>query len=304
MRVEHRFLTSGSNNSAIKKAISILDQFLIKYIYKEDLESVIPSFRYKLEIKIYEDEECFDELVNKLKPFDFLHQIGSVYEKSDIKKAQWFWIITGEYQYPQPEADFGYFNATFNLNNYCPTCGIGKFQNNPFRLKIIPKQPKNQFWGLHWEHDAIFVRSTAQELINKEKLKGIEFKEVVLHKKNRIIEGHHQMIINPELEKGLITENLNTVTCKFMNEEGTNLSEGWRNSRDSKFCGRVKYNFPKRGGVTINKSVFKEAPEIVKSNEWFGSGASAFQLVIVSKRIKELIEVNKLKGLKFTPIFH
>jgi hypothetical protein len=304
MRIEHRFLTSSGNNRNIKKAISILDRFAIKYVYKKDLESIITSFKYNLEVKLYEDEEHTDELIRKLKSFDFLHQVGTVYEKVDITNADWFWITSGEHQYPQPEDDFGYLNVTFNLDNYCSTCGIGKTQNNPFRLKTIPKQPKNQFWGLHWEHDSIFVRLVAKKIIESERIKGVEFKNVVLHKKNLNIGDFDQLIINTELEKGLITGNLKTVTCKYMNEEDITLSEGCRNSKDSNFCSRLKHNFPIRGGLTFNKSVFNGVPEIVKSNEWFGSGANAFKLILVSKRMKELFESNKLKGLKFTPIFH
>lgn len=304
MRIEHRFLTSSGNNRNITKAISILEKFSKKYIYKEDLECVIPSFKYSLEIKLYEDEEHIEELIQKLSSFDFLHQIGTVYEKIDIKNAEWFWATTGEYQYPQPEDEFGYLNASFNLINYCATCGIGKIQNNPFRLRSDPKQPKNQFWGLHWEHDSIFVRPIAKRLIESENIEGVEFKNAILDKKDLQIEDFDQLIIKNELPNGLITKNVKTVTCKFMNEEDKELSESWRNSKDSNFCGRIKYNFPVRGGLTFDKSIFQGMPEIVKSKEWFGSGASAFKLVLVSKRMKKLIESKKLKGLKFTPIFH
>lgn len=58
------------------------------------------------------------------------------------------------------------------------------------------------------------------------------------------------------------------------------------------------------GGYMFDKGIFYEAPDIVESEEYFGSGASAHKLQIVSKRFKEIAEKNKLKGLSFTPIVH
>jgi len=304
MRIEHRFLSWSENNRAIKKATLLLDKFSKKYSYEEDLESALPSSKYGLEVKIYEDEDHSAELIQKLKSFDFLHQVSAIDEKKDIKNAQWFWMSSGAYQYPQPEDNFGYLNTSFNLDKYCSTCGMVKTQNNPIRLKKIPKQHKKQFWGVHWIHDAIFVRPEARKLLESEKIKGVTFKKVMLHKKNSEIVDFYQLIINTELDKGLVTEDLQTVTCKYMNEEDVEFEESERNSKDSNFCGSIKYHFPIRSGITFKKSIFEGAPEIVKSKEYFGSGAKAFKLTLVSKRIKELIEVNKLKGLTFRPMYH
>ena len=54
----------------------------------------------------------------------------------------------------------------------------------------------------------------------------------------------------------------------------------------------------------FDKSIFNSDFDIVQSKEYFGSGASANRINIVSKRFKELVENNKLKGLSFTPIMH
>ena len=40
------------------------------------------------------------------------------------------------------------------------------------------------------------------------------------------------------------------------------------------------------------------------SNEYFGSGGSAHRLIILSKRIYEIIIKNKLRGIRFEPIMH
>src|SRR5690606_7286472 len=109
----------------------------------------------------------FYELKKEIDRYDVKPQIGTYYEKSDINEAKWFITSTGEYQYPQPEDDFGYLKATFNLDNYCRLCGIGKVQNAPFRLKAEPKQYNNQFWGLHWEFQSVFVRQETKSILEK-----------------------------------------------------------------------------------------------------------------------------------------
>ena len=58
------------------------------------------------------------------------------------------------------------------------------------------------------------------------------------------------------------------------------------------------------GGYLFDKQIFNKDFDIVESYEYFGSGASACKLQIVSKRFKEIVEKNKLKGAFFEPIMH
>ena len=179
MRIEHRYLTFERNARLVK----LLDKLMVKYSLTDKwLDST--TNLYVLEFHLYEDDPRFSELKGAIKKFGIDAQIGTDYEKTDFESADWFIAITGEYQYPQPEDDFGYIKATFNTDNYCRHCGIGGIQNAPYRLKSEPKQTKMQFWGLHWEFEAIFVRPVTKALLEKEKFSGIRFSKPVLHKKN------------------------------------------------------------------------------------------------------------------------
>jgi len=222
------------------------------------------------------------------------------FEKNQRLLINWFHISTGEYQYPQPEDEHGYLRATFNLDNYCSNCGIGRIQNAPFRLRTTPKQPNNQFWGLHWIHDAVFVRSQAKRILEMEHVRGISFSKPVLNKKGEEVEDLWQMHIQTELSQGIDDHNLSKEICEYM-EDKKSIEAG--PPKLIHYCGRVKNNFPRRGAITFSQSSFQNMPDIVRSNEWFGSGGMAMQLPIVSKRIKQLVEKNKLKGLAFVPIF-
>jgi hypothetical protein len=296
MRIQHRYLSYYKNESLLK----LLDQLSIHYKVEERSFDE-QTHLYVLEFFLYEDNPRFSMMKEALQGFGIEAQVGTMYDKEDVAKANWFYVTVGEYQYPQPENAFGYLRATFNLDHYCDNCGIGKSQNAPFRLKTTPKQPNNQFWGLHWEHDAIFIRSEAKGILESENIMGISFSKPVLHKKGVEVEDMWQMHIKTEIGAGIDSYNLTKETCEYVDgqEGGKGVAVKLLH-----YCERIKYNFPKRGGMTIDESSFRDAPDIVRSNEWFGSGGEAFRLPIFSKRVKQVIEKNKLRGLGFTPIFH
>jgi hypothetical protein len=298
MRIKHRYLTWNNHLKIINPVRAILDKYSHLYTYKEDHECVIPTFKYTIEFYLYEDNSNFEILKKEIGKFLEPQVVGTEYEKADIENAGWFIVNTGGYQYPQPEDDFAYLKATFDTENYCDLCGIGKLQNAPYRLGTLPKQHNNQFWGLHWEFESLFVRQETKSLLEKENIKGIRFSNPVLNKKNIPVEGFYQLHIESKLDKCFDNYNAQIITCKINNEEGLNTDN------NLKCCGRQKFNHPRIGGYLFDKNGFKPNFDIVESNEYFGSGASASKLQIVSKRIKNLVDKNKLKGLSFIPIMH
>jgi hypothetical protein len=296
MRIKQRYLQWDSHLKTIKPVKKILDKYFHKYDYKEDLECVIPTFKYTIEFYLYEDNPDFEVIKQEISKFLEPQVIFTEYEKADIKNAEWFVVQTGTYQYPQPEDD--YLQATYDLENYCEHCGQGKKQNRPYRLKTEPKQSNNQFWGLHWEFEPIFVRQETKNILERENITDISFSNPVLNKKNITIDGFYQLHIHKILDKGFDNYNAQTITCKINNEEGFNTDD------NLKCCGRIKYHHPRIGGYLFDKNIFDTSFDIVESCEYFGGGASASRLQIVSKKFKELVHKNKLKGLSFIPIMH
>jgi uncharacterized protein YutE (UPF0331/DUF86 family) len=294
MRYKYRYLKWDSKPNKIKTITKILDKYSIKFSYKEDHYSVLDSFKYKLEFFVYEEMDFYEKLFCKLKKFNLYRNLLIEYDEIDMENAQWYIIGTSQYQYPQPEDDFGYRNLTFNLDNYCPLCGIGKIQNNPYRLKYEPKQKPNLFWGLHWEYEPIFIREEIKNIFEKEKIGGVYFSQPVIHKSNKPIERFYQLHIETILDKGLITDNVNTVTCKINNEENSN-----RNN-ELKCCGRIKYNSYR--ALEFNKKIFSTDNDFYLTNEYFGSMGSAYRKKIISKKIYNLIKNYKLRGLYFDPL--
>jgi hypothetical protein len=290
MRIQHRYLTFEKDSSLTE----LLDQYTVRYKTSEKSFDSANSL-YSLEFMLYEDNPRFTEIQRAVEYFGLQSQVGTLYDKQDYDDAEWFILRTGQYQYPQPESS--YLEMTFNLDEYCTFCDIGRMQNAPFRLKSAPKN-HNQFWGLHWVYDAIFVRQQAKDILAKLGLRGVRFSHPVIHKTQKPVEGFYQFHIENDLAQGFDPYNSRMITCKFGNEENSNFDP------TQFYCGRVKYQHPMIGGYLFPHAMFKGECEIFQTFEYFGSGASASRLHIVSKRIRKIIEANILKGANFIPVSH
>jgi len=300
MRLKYRYVTVMEDDmNKSKKIRNILDKYSIKYEYKE--ENSVLGFHWTLVFFLYEDMEQYEEIKNKIKPFKINGWIQTEYDLADMEDAQWYIVYPGSYQYPQPdgddESDLDYRNFTFNLDNYCPLCGIGLTQSNSYRLKQEPKQRNNQFWGIYWRHDAIFIRQEAKNIFEREKVKGIHFSQPVIHKNSKPVNNFYQLHIDTTLNKGFDTNNAQMVTCKINNEEGRKKYNGLIP------CGRVKYHTIIK--YVFDKNLFTLGKDFYTSYEYFGSGAYAHRCNIISKNVYEIILKNKLKGLiECYPIFY
>ncbi|MFT2010207.1 hypothetical protein ACMA1I_16145 [Pontibacter sp. 13R65] len=215
--------------------------------------------------------------------------------------GNWYSIETGQFGYPQPENN--YFEQTYKPETGCPTCKVGKVQANPFRFRAEPKARHSQFLGLNWVFDQMFVREPVKVEFEKEKVLGIRFTRPVLNKTGKPLETMYQLHVDTVLPEGLIKGNLTTETCqmptdkrsiRFLEAMGSDLLKG-------PFCGHVKFNFPIGESLRFKESIFRGQPDIVRTNEWFGSGGVANRPILISERVKNIIEKNKWRGA-FTKI--
>ena len=233
------------------------------------------------------------------------HFFFNLFTKAELDAAEWLELeALGHHGYPEPDTD--YPTATDDLADYCPICGIGGVQNRPFRLQAEPKASHSQFIQLNWVFDEFFLREPAREGLQKAGITGIGFLAPVLHRNGRPSERLMQMTIRTVLPQALDTKSLEPVTCKEENEEWESELQ-LRKMRPSKaethpYCGRVKYHKMHKGPFRFSRGAFADAPDVVKSCEWFGSGGSASQLVIVSQRFRQVVLAAKWRGASFKPI--
>lgn len=277
-------------------------------LLKKELERLgcnysINGDQSSIEYTFSENDPLVRTLLSFTKANDLYLQSALYYSEEEINNAEWVICEVGEYQYPQPENN--YKEATYDLSNYCSSCGIGKIQNAPFRLKKNFPQKKLGFLGLHWVFDEIFVRPIIVRLFEKEGISGLSFANVIHHKTDSVLDNLYQMKVTTIIEPGLITDNLFKVTCKSQNEES--FIEGLGQLKDklgSTFCGRVKYRYPITESLKFKASILQDQPDFVKSYEYYGSGHSAQRYIFARKRVVKLLKDNSISGLGFRRPVH
>ncbi len=250
------------------------------------------------EFRLYEDDPLFAGKREAVAPLGLLCQEGTEFSREEREAAEWHLLLAGAQGYPQPEHEW--FERTYRPETACRTCGCAEEQDAPFRFKGEPKSRHSHLLSLHWALDAIFVRDAAKELLEREGVSGVRFSRPVLHRSGEPLGSIWQMEVPAVLLPGLQTGNVRLEPCddsagRPSAGEATRLAAG-------PFCQRQRFNFPTRGMITLRRAAFEGAPEVVRCREWFGSGGCSSRPIIVSRRVKRLIEGAGLRGASFTPV--
>lgn len=258
---------------------------------------------------VTEDQPQWPEIERLIGESDVAsHLVTNLFSTTEMDRAEWLHVSAlGQHGYPQPEDDFGYIEATYDVSQYCYRCGIGGVQKAPFRLRSEPKARHSQFLQLNWVFDELFVRSEARQGLTAAGLTGFDFRPAVIHRADRPSGEVQQMEILSVLQPALDPTGLETVTCNERNEEWESIRRRFPNLQSpvpepNSYCGGVKYHLEHRGPFRFDRSALVAAPDVVKSHEWFGSGASAFRLVLVSQRFRQIVLEAKWRGLSFEPV--
>ncbi|AEF99129.1 hypothetical protein [Methylomonas methanica] len=211
---------------------------------------------------------------------------------------KWFEMgARGHHGYPQPEDD--YLEATYS--EVCLRCGIRSHQRSPFRARPFRKAANSHFLQLNWEFDAFFVTQEVVDVLSASGLTGFSFGSVLDYKSGLVMAERQQLIISARIDC-VETSMLPTVTCRANNEEAKYTLPGpKRYPEDAPYCGRVKHHPPTSIAI-LPSAHLDDAPDIIQSAEWFGSGGSAFNLTMCSEAFVDLVRTNKWRGLLFEPI--
>ena len=221
-------------------------------------------------IKLY-DNELFNKLDPLFKLWGAMVTVGSEFSDDDYSSANHFMILPNwQNQYPQPENNFAYLEETYDLKDYCSLCGIGAIQKSPFRIEKEIKWGGRMSFILNWVFDEIFIRKDIYEKVFSPM--GIDFVPVLLHKNGKTIEDTKQLKISIATSR-LKLENVDFERCEK--------------------CGRHKYK-PITSGYFPNLIDDLNAPHILKSQEYYGSGKSASNWIIVSQSFRKILLKEKI----------
>ncbi len=306
MEMRHRILEfSGKNNPRYDILRAELDAIGATY--------EITSFgllggveRTTIEFIIAEHSPLYPRVAELIRIHGFHVQAALHFSDDDINNAEWCYALSSESQYPQPKRT--YLDATYDISEHCQFCGMGGEQNNPFRLKSDFKSNRRHFFGLHWVFDEVFVRPVVREIFENAGIREVGYLHPVLDRNGQPIETVYQVLVKNVANPGLVTKDLQRVTCKEVNEEYKRRPDGFgefgtaRDPSTQSYCGRVKYHYPLKTMMTFKKEALTGQPDIVKSYEWFGSGGSADRPILVSNRLIKLVKDRGLRGWRFTPV--
>ena len=259
-----------------------LTRFILENDIKYDLHDTICV------LDISESNPYWNELEELIKSANIFFISETKFSKDELCSAEWLTVRSRwYYDYPQPEE--GYCKITYTKEHLCSNakeCGMELIQKDNFRFKRTPKWGKRNFCMTNWVYDELFVSSKAKELLESSDLQGCSFLPVNNKSGKEILADVFQLKIPYILPNGIAD-----VTSRI------------REIYDCPVCGRRKFRPNGRGQFVFYRSSFANAPDFVKSAEWFGGAASADRLIFVSQKAYRFIVENKLaSSLVFEPI--
>ncbi len=297
MRVFHRYVLLSDDANVTAELTRLGIACPLERRQFGDLTSVTGEF------VVYEDDPAFTEKRRALERLGLeSNSEGTEVSAEEEQAAAWHVLSVEQSGYPQPERTW--FQGALGVDGTCRTCGYYERQIAPFRLKTEPKAKHRQFLGLNWAFEPIFARDPVKELFEQERVSGVRFTRPVLHRTGAPLETVWQLDPEVRLAGGLRTENLVDEPCAPVTDAAMRRFLAALGSKhlDGPFCGRTRHNHPTRGLMTFDADAPKGAPDVVQTREMFGSGASSARVVLVTKRVRDLIVQRQLRGASFRPV--
>jgi hypothetical protein len=209
------------------------------------------------------------------------HIVWTTFTPVEIAAAPWLGLEADQHQgFPQPRDDeFGYVDVTYDTTDYCPACGIGLRQKAPFQMKGDPNMGRRGILQMHWVYDEFFAKSSVWESV----LKPFGVASMLVTKPSGAVLGKVVQIVNDEVVPvdvaGLGPATGEPVRCPT--------------------CGRPKYGPVVRGPLPA--PLAEPRGHIVRSEQWFGSGASAYREVLISAELVAALRAADVRGASFLP---
>ena len=198
------------------------------------------------------------------------------FSKREIEAAHWLEIGAWHHGYPQPGEDvFGYRHATYDLSDWCEQCGVGMRQKAPFQMKGEPRWGKKSILQLTWVDDELFIAPQVWASVFKPA--GIDCRSV-MNTKGAALKTVVQLVV--EATAGIITDGLASERCGR--------------------CGRTKYLPVTRGAFPALRDA--PAASMVRTAEYFGSGAQAGRRVLIPQGLARSLASNAVRGVTLKPV--
>lgn len=210
--------------------------------------------------------------------------VSTRFTDGEIAAAPWLGLKAQLHQgFPQPrDGEFGYLDVTYDTRDHCSACGIGLRQKAPFQMKGDPNWGRRGILQMHWVYDEYFVRPAVWEAVFRSF--GVEARPVT-KPSGATLPGVVQLVVGevvPVVVDGLGPARGDELVCGV--------------------CGRTKYGSVVRGPLPGPR--VEPRSHLAWSAEWFGSGASAWHEVLLSRELAAAIRDAGVRGATFVPATH
>ena len=203
------------------------------------------------------------------------------YENNELENIK-YWTIRSTWRNGYPSHEDDYLDQHFGKKD-TDMCDCHLDVQESVTIKKIPNYKNKHFFQLFWLESILFCDINVKELLVENNVSGIEFLNVCSGKQNlKIVEDTFQIkVLSKTIHKNILKEN----EFKYVD-----LCEYCDSTFVFPSCDRlIRYD--------IDDFDIKE--DVFYSNDKFNK-----QSIIVSTKVKELIEENQLqKGLEFRPVF-
>jgi rRNA maturation protein Nop10 len=241
---------------------------------------VEPVLNDLITLEVDESSSSWPIVSQLIQTCNVLDVIRTEFSGTELHEARHLQLVPKwHHGYPQPENSHGFLSATYDLTNYCSTCGMGLRQKAPFRMKCEPKWGKRRILQLNWVFDEFFIQPAVWSDIFGPL--GLACFPVLDNRTGHPLNTVVQLRVESE-------------ACSTIDFAEEPLSEC------CKSCGRKKY-------LPLNRGKFPPLcipteTHMIKTQEYFGSGSSSWQAIIVSAEFFKTVRQTKLRGAAFKPL--
>lgn len=238
--------------------------------------------------EISEDSACFKDVEKFLDTRNGkVIQTRLEYSKKELAESEYLRMWLKKYSgYPQPEmidVKNSYINYTYNITNFCTSCGGGLIQEDSFYLKKSFNIEKVRLGGVYWVYDTFFITNELRDLFVKEHFSGIEFLPVKNIKTKQVIDNVVQLKINSIFPHKLKYDTKKVIKCKV--------------------CNRKKDLKKDDSEIFASKEILDNLDkDFYLSQEFAGDGLLCCKRIIISNRVYKFLNSNKIKNICVEPI--
>jgi hypothetical protein len=235
--------------------------------------------REHIVLDICEDDDRWPDVARLARAHDAVDTCKTLFTEQELRAAAWLEVSPSwHHGYPLPDNDFGYLQETYDLSEYCESCGVGAVQIAPFRLRGEPKWGRRGILQLNWVFDEYFVTPEVWKAVFAPF--GIDCRPALSHRTGEELATVVQLTVPHVLEHGLDVKDHACEVCAR--------------------CNRRKY-------LPFTRGMFPAMTRpceyhMVHTNEWFGSGASGWRVVLISQTLYARIAEAKLRGADYAAV--